>query len=211
MTNKIPKRKKRFWRAVRRAFRWFRITVWFGVLALLILAIWLHRVGLPEFIKDPLVSELRLRGMDLRFTRMRLIWYRGIVAENIQFGRPGETNGPRASATEAEVHLRVRPLLRRQIDVEGVVLRGGRAIVPIWGTNDTPQELEIQKVQGELKFLPGDQWDLSQFQAETFGVRLRLTGTVTNATAVRGWKLQRTKPKAKTPEAFWHDLISQFE
>jgi hypothetical protein len=211
MTNKAPKQKRRFWRAARRAFRWFRITVWLGVLALLILAIWLHRVGLPDFIKDPLVTELRLRGVDLRFTRMRLIWYRGIVADNIQFGRPGETNGPRASATEAEVHLRVRPLLHRQIDLEGVALRGGRVIVPIWGTNETPRELEIQKVHGELKFLPGDQWDLSQFQAETFGVKLRLTGTVTNATAIRRWKIQRTKPKAKTPEAFWHDLISQFE
>ncbi len=89
MTNKVPKRKRSFWRAARRAFRWFRITVWFGVLALLILAIWLHRVGLPDFIKDPLVAELRLRGLDVRFTRMRLIWYRGIVADNIQFGRPG--------------------------------------------------------------------------------------------------------------------------
>jgi hypothetical protein len=211
MKKKAPKRKRSFWRTARRVFRWCRITVWLAVLGLLVLAIWLNRVGLPDFIKDPLVSELRLRGVDLRFTRMRLVWYRGIVAENIQFGRPGETNGPRASATEAEVHLRMRPLLRRQIDVEGVALRGGRVLIPIWGTNDTPQELVIQKLNGELKFLPGDQWNLSQFQAETFGVKLRLDGTVTNASAIRSWKIPRMKPKEKTPEAFWHDLISQFE
>ncbi len=211
MTKRIPKQKIRFWRVARRVFRWFRITLWLGVLALLILAIHLHRVGLPEFIKERLVAELRLRGVDLRFTRMRLVWYRGIVADNIQFGRPGQTNGPRASATEGEVHLRFRPLLHRRVDIEGVALRGGRVVVPIWGTNDTPRELEIQSVHGELKFRAGDQWDLSQFQAESFGVKLRLTGTVTNATAIRRWKIPRTKPKAKTPEAFWHDLISQFE
>jgi hypothetical protein len=211
MTNKVPKQKKSLWRIARRVFRWFRIVVWLGVLVLLVLVIWLHRVGLPEYFKERLVSELRLRGVDLRFTRMRVIWYRGIVADNIQFGRPGQTNGPSASATEAEVHLRVRPLLHRRIDLEGVALRGGRVVVPIWGTNDTPQELAIQKVHGELKFLPGDQWDLSQFEAETFGVKLRLTGTVTNASAIRGWKIQRTKPKAETAEAFWHDLMSQFE
>jgi hypothetical protein len=107
--------------------------------------------------------------------------------------------------------LRVRPLLRRQIDVEGVALRGGRVTVPIWGTNDQPRELVIEKVGGEVRFLPNDQWELSSFRAETFGVKLLLGGTVTNASAVRNWKLARAKPKAKTPEAYWYDLVSKFE
>jgi hypothetical protein len=211
MKSAPAKRKRRFWRVARRAFRWFRIALWLGVLTLLILLIWLDRFGLPDFVKERLVAELRLHGVELRFTRMRLAWHRGIVADNIQFGRAGQTNGPRASATEAEVHLRVRSLARLQFDIRGVELRGGRVVLPVWGTNDSPQELEIEKVGGELKFLPGDQWELSRFQAEAFGVGLRLAGLVTNATAVRTWKFGGAKPKEKTPEAFWHDLVMQFE
>ncbi len=205
------KPQRRFWGLARRVFRGLRIAVWLGLLTLLIFAFWLHHYGLPEFARDRLVSALRQRGVELRFTRMRLVWYRGLVADNIQIGRPAETNSPRVSATEAEVHLRVRPLLRRRVDLEGVALRGGRVVIPIWGTNDTPRELEVEKLSGELKFLPGDEWALSGFQAETFGVKLRLSGTVTNATAMRSWKFGRPRPKEKTAEVFWHDLVSQFE
>ncbi len=203
--------KKPFWRITRRVFRWCRITVWLLILVLLASALWLNRVGLPDFAKDVLVTELRLRGFELNFTRMRLAWYRGIVADNIQFGRPGETNGLRISATEAEVHLHLRSLLRRQIDIEGVVLRDGRVVIPVWGTNDQPHEMTVQNVSGEVRFLPNDQWELVGFRAETFGVNLRLQGAITNATAIRKWKLARKKPEARTPQAFWHDLVAQFE
>src|SRR5688500_12235792 len=101
------KAQSRFWPRARRTFRWFRIAVWLVVLGLLILLIWLHRVGLPDFAKDRLVFALRERGMDLQFTRMRLIWYRGIVAEDIQFGRADRTLGPQASAREAQLQLKL--------------------------------------------------------------------------------------------------------
>lgn len=211
MSEPQRKPKRRFWRAARRAFRWFRIGVWLIVLAVLILLIWLHRHGLPEFARERLIAELRLHGVDLQFTRMRLVWFRGIVAENVEFGRSSQTNGPRASATEAELHLHLKPLLQRRLDIEGVELRGGHVIAPVWGTNDTPQEIAIEKVNGELRFLPGDQWELSRFQAEVFGVGLRVSGHVTNATAVRSWKIGRTRPREQTPEAFWHDLVREFQ
>jgi len=204
------KGQRRSWRIARRAFRWCRIAAWLTILALLVLVIWFNRVGLPGFVKDRLVFALRERGMDLQFTRMRLVFYRGIVAENIQFGRSGD-RGLRASATEADLQLRIKPLLRRQFDVKGVTLRGGRVVVPIWGTNDVPRTLSISKVNGDLRFLPNDQWELSGLRAEAFGVSLTLNGTVTNASAVRRWKFGREKPKAKTPQAFWHNLVRSFE
>ena len=205
------KAKNRGWRIVRRLFRWFRIAVLLATLGLLIFAIWLNRVGVPDFLRDRLVIALRERGMDVQFTRMRLLWFRGIVADNIRFGQSGVPRGPQASATEAEVHLRVKPLLRRELDVEGVALRGGRVKIPIWGTNDQPRELIIEKLGGELHFLPNDCWDLSGLRAETFGVTLLLGGTVTNASAIRHWKFGRDRPKPKTPQAFWHDLVYRFE
>ena len=207
----ITRPRRRFWRIARVTFRWCRIVVWLGVLALLVLLLWQHHYGLPGFVKDRLVLELRTRGVELRFARMRLDFTRGIVADHIQFGRAGETNGPRASAAQAEVHLRWDALRRLQLDIEGVELRGGNVVLPVWGTNSTPQALEIEKLNGELKFLPGDQWELSRFEAETFGVTLRVSGTVTNASAFRRWKFGREKPDDKSTEAFWHEVLAQFE
>ncbi|HWN94439.1 MAG TPA: AsmA-like C-terminal region-containing protein [Methylomirabilota bacterium] len=201
----------RFWRVSRRVFRWFRITVLFTLLGLLLLALWLNHFGFPDLAKEHLVAALRERGVDLQFTRLRLLWFRGIVADNIHFGKAGDPRGLRASATEADLHLRVRPLLRRQLDVEGIVLRGGRMVVPIWGTNDTPRELNLEKINGELRFRPNDQWDLSGLTAETFGMKLTMNGTVKNASFIRQWKFGSARPKAKTPQAFWHDLVWNFE
>jgi hypothetical protein len=211
MAEPKAKSSKRFWRGARRAFRWCRIFVWLAILALLIFVIWLNRVGLPGWAKDHLVSALRAHGMELEFTRMRLVWYRGIVAENIHFGKSGQPRGPRASATEAELHLRVKPLLHGEFDLEGVVLRGGHFVMPVWGTNDEPRDVNIEKVNGELRFLPNDRWQLSALRAQTFGVDVTLNGTITNASHVQKWKFGSEKPKAETPQAFWHDIVSDFQ
>ena len=211
MSDKTAPPTRRFWSIARRLFRWCRITAWLILLALLVLALWLNHFGLPAFARERLVLELRLRGVDLHFTRMRLAWYRGIVADNIQFGRAGETNGLRASATEAEVHVRLRALLHRQIDLKGVALRGGRVIIPVWGTNDQVRDLAVEKVSGELRFHAHDEWELDNLQAEILGVKLRLAGTITNASALGRLKPDWKKPQTKSEQAFWHDLVAQFE
>jgi hypothetical protein len=206
-----PKPQSRFWRVTRRLFRWFRITILLAILALLVLAIWLNHYGLPDMMKDPLVAALRSRGVELQFSRMRLVWYRGLVAENIHFGKRGEPRGPRASADEAELHLHFTSLLRGKLDIEGVALRDGHMVLPIWGTNATPQELNVHKLRGELRFLPNDEWQLSDFHAEAFGVNLILNGSVANASAIQQWKFLSEKPKGRTPQALWYDLVRDFE
>ena len=82
-----PSAKQGFWRRFRRGFRWCRISLLFLVLLLLGSLTYLNRVGLPEFLKARLVSELRARGVVLEFTRMRLRWYHGLVAENVSLER----------------------------------------------------------------------------------------------------------------------------
>ncbi len=204
--------RKRFWPWTRRIFRWCRIAVLLVVLAAVLAAIWLNRVGLPDFLKDRLVMELRERGIALRFSRMRLHWYRGLVAENIHLGQPGNTNAPRISATEAELLIDGRALLRREIQLTGFGLRGGRLTLPVWGTNAVPREVVVEKITGELRFAPPDEWELVGFHAETFGVKFLLAGVVTNASSIR--RLARTREGPARPrsvEAFWYDLVAKLE
>jgi hypothetical protein len=203
---------KPFWRWARRVFRWCRIAVLLVVLAVVVAAIWLNRVGLPDFLKDRLVLELRERGIALRFSRMRLHWYRGLVAENIHLGQPASTNAPRVSATEAELLLDGRALLRREIQLKGFGLRGGRLTVPVWGTNAAPREFVVEKITGELRFAPPDEWELTGFHAETFGVKFLLAGTVTNASSIRRLVKPREGPaRPRSVEAFWYDLVAKLE
>ena len=61
------KRKGRFWRRCRIYFRHFRMTVWCGVLLLLGGVIFLNLVGLPAFLKRPLLARLQAQGLDLEF------------------------------------------------------------------------------------------------------------------------------------------------
>ena len=201
----------RFWRIARLTFRWCRIVVWLFILAVLCLLIWLHRYGLPEFAREMVVTELRTRGVDMRFARMRLVWHRGVVAEQVELGRSSGTNGVSVSAAEASLHLRMRRLWHGELDVEGVALRDGRVVVPIWGTNDRPHELAFAKVNGELKFLAGDTWELGGLRAECFGVPMRLAGTVSNALELRDWKFGQDRPQDRTAAAFWHDLIGTLD
>src|SRR6185503_7154701 len=118
---------------------------------------------------------------------------------------------PRASAREAEVHLGFEDLLRLRLDIKGVALRGGHFTLPVWGTNDQPRDLVLEKVNGELRFLPDDGWNLTGLSAESFGVELLLGGTVMHASEIRHWKFGQQKPDPKSAQAFWHDMIRQFE
>jgi hypothetical protein len=88
------RQKGRFWRNCRTYFRRVRITVWLVILALLGGLVYLNRVGLPGFAKKPLLEKVRARGFDLQFSRLRLSWYHGLVAENVRFGRADEPLSP---------------------------------------------------------------------------------------------------------------------
>ena len=104
------RQKRGFWRTCRVYFRRVRITVWLLILALLGALLYLNQIGLPDFAKKPLLENLRARGLDLQFSRLRLSWYRGIVAENVRFGRADEPLSPELTVAQVQVRLNHRAL-----------------------------------------------------------------------------------------------------
>src|SRR3974390_2023414 len=130
--------KRRFWQICGIYFRRFRITVWFVLFVLLSAFIYLNQVGLPDFIKGPLLQKLHDRGLDLQFSRLRLRWYQGIVADNARFERADEPLGPQLTVGEVQVLLNLRALRRFKFQVDALVLRRGRLNWPIPRTNQPP-------------------------------------------------------------------------
>lgn len=73
-----------FWRLCRIYFRRFRISIWLVILVALGSLLYLNQVGLPDFVKRPLVNKLRERGVALEFARLQLHWTEGFVADNVR-------------------------------------------------------------------------------------------------------------------------------
>lgn len=196
----------RFWPLARRLFRWFRICCLLLVLAVVCGVIYLNQVGLPGFVKDRLLAELRSRGIELEFARMRLHWYRGIVAEKVNLGRAKEPLGPQLFVEEVTLKLNEPALRDFRFEVDSLVLRQGRMVWPLAAANEPPYRLAVDDLQTELRFLPGDQWELAELQGRCLGVKLNLAGTITNAAHLRQWQWRRA---TNQPPSVWPRQLQQ--
>jgi hypothetical protein len=202
------RQKRGFWRTCRVCFRGVRIAVWLLILVLLGALVYLTEVGLPDFAKNPLLENLRARGVDLQFSRLRLRWYRGIVAENVRFGRSDEPLSPELTVAQVRLRLNYHALTRRRIQIDSLVLRQGRLVWTLAETNQAPRQLAIDNIQTVLRFLPGDEWALDQFTAGFAGARMQLSGTMAHASAVREWKLLKAEHPASA--GVWRNRLREF-
>ena len=201
-----PKRRG-FWRTCRICFRYTRIAIWLLILGFLGCLIYVNQIGLPGFIKRPLLQKLRERGVDLQFSRLRLRW-EGIVAENVRFNSAtDEPLSPEFRLAQVQVQLNHKALSRFQFQVDSLRLRRGRLAWPIAETNQPSRQLAIEDIQSELRLLPNDEWALDDLKATLAGARIQLSGTVTNASAVRDWKPFESRGKMPTPGSVWQRRI----
>lgn len=191
--------KSHFWRLLRIYFRRFRIAVLLVTLGLLVLIVYLNQHGLPDFVKRPVLEKLRARGVDLEFSRMRLRWHRGIVADNVRFGGVEESTLPRLSAKEVEIDLDLSALARFQVQVDSLSLSGGKLVWTAGETKAPTRTLEVSDIEATLRLAPGDEWRLDDFRGQFAGAHFFLSGVVTNASAIRDWKVARVRQPGDAP------------
>lgn len=186
-----PQTQPGHWHRFRIIFRRCRITVLLIILALAGALFYINRIGLPDFIKNPILQKLHERGLDLHFTRLRWRPVQGIVAENVFFGRTNDVASPQLTMKQVQLRLDYAALLSRQFQVKSLVLRQGRLAWPVIASNAPPRELSIDNIQTDLKLLTNDVWELDDLQAQFAGAQIQLSGVLTNASAVREWRLFR--------------------
>jgi hypothetical protein len=203
---------KPFWRGCRRVFRWCRIASLLLVLFAVCLVIFLTKVGLPEVIKRPLLSELSNRGIEFQYKRIRWNWFQGIVAEQVTIGETNQTGGLRLQASEVIVRLDDEKLKDFRFHVRALELHQGNAQLALNETNQPLRLLQVTNVSTELHLLPHDQWELLHFKADTMGLHLALSGNVTNASKLgelmRKKKADGTEgPKKPKDAAAWRKQL----
>jgi hypothetical protein len=193
-----------FWRKCRAGLRRFRVTVLFAVLALVCALVWFNRIGLPDFLKRRLVETLQTRGIELEFTRMRLHFVHGLVIENVRIGHAEAPDDPVLSLAEVQLQLNYRALLRRQWQVDGLILRQGKFVWPLTPTN----VLTLGNIQAELRFQTNNTWSLDHFQADFAGAKLALSGDIIHAPEILNWDIFHGKKSAG--RAVWQARLRKF-
>ena len=206
----LPRVQNRFWRRARLTFRGFRIAVLLLVLVVICAWLWLNRVGLPDFLKQRLLAELRAQGVEVEFSRMRLR-YHGIVAENVRFAQARQSTGPLASAAELTFHFDHAALWRRQLKLRGVALSDGRLVLPLAASNAPLREIVVERLQTQVDFLTEDRWQLSAFEGRCFGTDFRLTGTLAHAPTLLTIKVPSDAAAAQRRADFWNRLVSELQ
>lgn len=205
-----PPAKSRFWRRARVAFRWLRIVTWLLLLVLICFLLWLNRVGLPDFLKNPLVAQLRQQGVEVEFSRIRLRWYRGIVAEDVHFAEAGQTGSPRLTGRELVLRLDVSALWHRKLELRGLALSDGRLTIPVTATNAPAREVCVEQLQTQVDFQPGGRWQLSSFEGRVWGIDFQLAGTAINVPALLQRKPMEDSTAKPRTEA-WNRFLEQME
>ena len=197
----------RRWRRCRIAFRVCRITVLLVVLLVVAVGVYLNQVGLPGFIKRPLLEKLHARGVDLQFSRLRLRWRRGIVADDVRFGQAHpESGAPQLFIKEVELELDHAALAKFQITVDSLILHGGRLDWSVGESNEPSSFLSATNLEAQVRFRPGDEWELDRFKASFAGAKLQISGSITNATAFRDWPLFHPHAPAAQPSVTHYRL-----
>src|SRR2546422_182595 len=78
-------------------------------------------------------------------------------------------------------------LHRFHFQVNSLLLHDCQLVLPLPSTNQPPEQFVVNNIITELRLLPNDQWKLDHFQAVCLGAKINLSGTLTNASAVRNW------------------------
>ena len=172
----VRRRFRAFWGTL----RWGRRCALTGFAFLLLVFLVLNQLGLPDFAKGPLLDQLRSRGADLDFSRMRVRLGRGIVVEQVNLRRTGELVGEQVFVTQLQLKLRWSDLVSFRVPtITAVTVRGGRLKIPFeTGAGQRPYVFSVDEVDGRLQFDTETHWILDRFDAKCHGGRLKLTGDV---------------------------------
>src|SRR5579884_2754200 len=145
---------KRCWRIFRVCFRGVRMAILFALLLVVVFLAWVNTIGVPDFVKRRMITELHQRGLDVQFSRMRWRFERGLVADNVTIGSAKQetnSNNPRFSMRQLAIGINHRELMHARVKVDSVEVSKGRLFWPLGETNGEPLWLTVTNIQTQLR------------------------------------------------------------
>jgi hypothetical protein len=168
------------------AFKWCRVTVLLLVLLFVAALAYLQLVGLPDFLKNPLLRALRQRGFEAQFASARFGWGPSIVIENAAFSTTNQASGPHLSAQWTQLNLNADALLHARLQVDSFEILQAGLRLPVSPTNEGP--LSLTDVNLSVTLASNNLALLHNGSAWSRGVRIHVNGEIRNFLSLRDWK-----------------------
>jgi hypothetical protein len=189
-----PQKKSRLLHRLRVTFRWLRITVWFFLFLVVVALAYLQLIGLPDYLRRPLLARLRERGVEAQYSNIRLGFGPEVVIDNGAFSWTDQPLSPRVSGETAIVHFDPSQLKHRRIKADSLRLTQGSLEIPLSATNgDT---LVVNNVSLDIALLTNDAIHGQISHANFHGMLIDIEGSVTNFMALRDWKTRTNAASA---------------
>ena len=169
------------------AFKWCRVTLLLAVLLVVAALAYLQLVGLPDFLKHPLLRALRQRGFDAQFASARLGWGPSIIIENAAFSPTRPSSGLQLSAGWTQLKLNAAALLRARLQVDSFEVLQAGLNLPVSPTNQAP--LSLSDVNLRVTLPSNNLALLNDGSAWFHGIRIHLNGEIRDFLSMRDWKL----------------------
>jgi len=110
----------------------------------------LHFSGLPRAMHPMLVDAAARAGLELEFDRMRLSPLEGLVLDKVRLRSASLPDKPEVAVDRAAVALDWRQLMRGQVELTALDLRGAQLFLPLSGSAGVAQTLRLTKARARL-------------------------------------------------------------
>jgi hypothetical protein len=189
---------KAFLRLARIWFRHVRITIWLLLLLLLVLLLYLHNIGLPGFAERWVMRAFAERGAVMEFSRIHLVWFTRIEANQVKVQPGGSPWGPRIQCRKLDLDFDPWGLLRLKLLPRQLAIDNGRLILPYPTETNGPGQLTVTNLQALIRFESGGCWFLDSLRGDLAGCDLSASGTLANADQIQDWRvLQRRADQSR--------------
>ncbi len=112
--------------------------------------LWLHFAGLPEAFHPAIVDAATRAGLQMQFDRMRLSPLEGLVLDKVRLRSEKLPDNPEVAVDRAAVSLDWRRLLRGQVDLNALDLRGAQLYLPVDSADGVTRTLRLTKARARL-------------------------------------------------------------
>lgn len=197
----MPEKKKPSRKRSRALFRWFRIFTLFFLFIAIVAGLYFSTIGLPGFLKRPLLEHLRKQGWDVTFSGMHWHWFRGVVIMDAAFSRIHEPI--KFSARETDLNIDLAALRRSEFKLNALLIEKGHLT---WQVSTNHPPLSIEDVRTRLYFGADDKLELEPLEASFRNARITITGALNHWSALRDYKPKL--PKEKRSKIDWEKVMA---
>jgi len=160
--------------ALKAALRSVQLFVFVAVPAVIL---WLQFIGLPGFLREPVVAAARNEGLDLKFSRMRVSIFQGLVLDDVRLSAKNLPEKSEVAVSRASLAVNWRELLRGKFELGALELRGAQLYLPIASKEGVTRSLRLTKARARLALADGIvSVPLARFNLQ--GIEVTATGQI---------------------------------